>query len=174
MPRDLVVYYSRTGTTRKVGQQIASALDADLEEILDPTRRSGPLGFIRSGFEARYRRLPPIAAAERDPMRYARVVIGTPIWAGSVASPVRAYLRRYHASIREVAFFATCGGSGSQSAFRQMAYEYGGEPLARLVLRQDEIGTVTATLAIERFVAEVAGGWRPPRAPSAAAELRSP
>ena len=33
--KQLVVYYSRTGNTKKIGQEIATALGADLDEIVD-------------------------------------------------------------------------------------------------------------------------------------------
>lgn len=49
----LVVYYSRTGNTEKVGKALAKGLGADTEEIIDKKNRKTPLiGFIRSGYHA--------------------------------------------------------------------------------------------------------------------------
>jgi flavodoxin len=42
----LVVFYSKTGHTREIAQDIAKHLDADLEEITDQKKRTGLLGFI--------------------------------------------------------------------------------------------------------------------------------
>ena len=155
MSRILVAYYSRTGTVREVARRLATLLGADLEEIVDPTPRAGSIGFVRSAFEARRRRIPPIAPSSHDPADYELVVIGTPVWASSVSSPVRAYLRHHRGAIRAAAFFCTYGGSGSHQAFAQMQEESGLAPIARMVLRQDDVETVTANLTIDRFAAEL-------------------
>jgi flavodoxin len=42
--KTLVVYYSRTGTTRKVAEAIAGILRCDIEEVVDTKKRSGILG----------------------------------------------------------------------------------------------------------------------------------
>lgn len=153
--RILVVYYSRSGTTREVAVQLCARLGADSEEISDPTPRKGVLGFLRSGFEAQRRRLPPIAPSRNDPADYDVVIIGTPVWAASISSPVRAYLRRHRGILRKVAFFCTCGGSGSHGALAQMQEELEREPVVRMQLRQDDVGTVSAEAVIERFVEHV-------------------
>ena len=165
MSRILLVYYSRTGTTREVARRLAPLLDADLEEIVDPTPRRGWLGFLRSGFDARRHRLPPIQESEHDPADYDVVVIGTPIWASSIATPVLAYARRHREAIHGTAFFCTCGGTGSKSVFAQLEAEVGRAPVARMVLRQDDLATVSADLLLERFAAEVSA--QPTREPEA-------
>ena len=38
-PRILVVYYSRSGTTRKIAEALFSALNCDLEEIVESRSR---------------------------------------------------------------------------------------------------------------------------------------
>ena len=50
--KTLVVLYSRTGTTKKVGEEIAAALKADVEEIIDTKKRSGPIGYVQAGRDA--------------------------------------------------------------------------------------------------------------------------
>ena len=46
--RVLVVYYSRSGVTARVAKALATRLDADVEEVVDRSDRSGPFGFVRS------------------------------------------------------------------------------------------------------------------------------
>ncbi len=91
-PRVLVVYYSRSGTTRKVAQCIAAALQCDSEEIVEGRSRSGILGYLRSVIEARRQTPARVALPVRDPSTYDVIVVGTPVWAWSVSSPVRAYM----------------------------------------------------------------------------------
>ncbi len=153
--RILVVFFSRSGTTREVAEQLGARLGADLEEISDPTPRTGVFGFVRSSYEAQRRQLPPIASSHHDPADYDLVVIGTPVWTSSVSSPVRAYLRRHRDVLRKVAFFCTCGGSGSRGALAQMQEEVGHEPVVRMQLRQDDVGTVSTEAVLERFVDRV-------------------
>jgi len=50
--RALVVYYSRTGHTKKVGDGIAKELQCDSEELIDTVNRSGPIGWLNSGRQA--------------------------------------------------------------------------------------------------------------------------
>ncbi|HUL75537.1 MAG TPA: flavodoxin [Vicinamibacterales bacterium] len=155
MPRILVVYFSRTGHTRLVAAQVASALGADLEELVDPTNRTGILGYLRSGREAFFRRLAPIAPIAHDAADYDLVVVGTPIWNFSLSAPVRTYLQRYAGGMRAVAFFCTCGGGGMDRVFGQMAELTLRPPVARLVVREAELSTPRMSNEIERFVAEI-------------------
>lgn len=48
----LVVYYSRTGTTRRLAEVLAKALQADIELVIDKKNRSGTLGYLRPVAEA--------------------------------------------------------------------------------------------------------------------------
>ncbi|HBP51341.1 TPA: flavodoxin, partial [Candidatus Shapirobacteria bacterium] len=50
--KTLVVFYSRTGNTRRMGELIAQKLHADIDEIIDQKSRSGIIGWILSGRDA--------------------------------------------------------------------------------------------------------------------------
>lgn len=155
MSRILVVCYSRTGHTRQVAGELARVLGADLEEIVDPTPRSGLRGYLRSGREAYFRRRPPIAPPVHKAADYDLVVVGTPIWNASLSAPVRSYLERERNEFRSVAFFCTCGGMGMDRVFRQMKDAAGRAPVAQLVVRESVLGQPALSQLVNRFATEV-------------------
>ncbi|PZQ10832.1 MAG: hypothetical protein DI564_15180 [Rhodanobacter denitrificans] len=116
MAKILIVFYSRTGTTGRVAEQLAAALDAPLTAIEEPRRRRGLTGYLRSAREAARCALPPILPPTRDPADYDLLVLATPVWVGHVASPMRSFLQGYRSTLRRVAFFCTCGGRGAERA----------------------------------------------------------
>lgn len=139
MWRILVIDYSRSGNTHKVAQQIAGACHADLEQIRDVKPRRGLWGWIRSGREA-MRAIPAdIRPPTRDPSNYDLVVLGSPVWAGHVSSPMRAYLGELSGRLACTALFVTEGGSGGPKALAEMSALSGLQPVATLELRTREI-----------------------------------
>ena len=136
----LVVFYSRSGMTRRVAQAFAQVIGADIQELRDTTNRGGLIGYLRSGMEATVGSLPAIAPLPVDPGAYRRVIVGTPVWNASVSSPVRSFLVSQGPRCKEVAFFCTFGGSGSDRVFRQMAKACGKQPIATLAIRDEEMG----------------------------------
>jgi len=132
----LVMYYSRTGNTRKIAEAIAEALRADaeveLEEIVDIKKRRGVFGFIGSGKDAVLKRTTTIEPIRADLSSYDLVVVGTPVWAGSVASPIRTFLSEHGNNVKQPAFFCTTGGTGIKKALRVMEELCGKAPAATL------------------------------------------
>lgn len=149
-PRVLVVFFSRTGTTHMLASTLAGMLSADLEEICDFTERRGASGYIRCLIDSWRKRPAEIVPAGRDTAQYDLVVVGTPVWAGSVSAPIRAYLLENQMKFRHVAFFCTCGGLGSQSAFEEMRMLAGRAPVAQCKVRAAEVqrGVAAASLAL--------------------------
>jgi flavodoxin len=151
----LVVFYSRTGNTRKLAQAIAKSVDAELEEIIDRVDRRGILGYLRSGIEGWFGGQVAIDAPKRDPALFDIVIIGTPIWRWSVSGPMKQYIESQRSKFRNVAFFCTMGGSGDTRAFRQMQELSGKRPVATIAVRQavmtqDKFGPLVAA-----FVSQV-------------------
>jgi flavodoxin len=129
----IVVFYSMRGTTKKVAERIAGALQCDLEEIKEPGSRKGLFGLLKSGREALRKVLPPICEPGKDPGGYDLVVLGTPVWAGTMASPMRSFLSKYGHRIKKAAFFCTAGGSAGRT-FREMEAASGHAGAAELAL----------------------------------------
>ncbi|HYL57151.1 MAG TPA: flavodoxin [Gemmatimonadales bacterium] len=148
----LVVFYSRTGFTRLVAQDLARALNADLEELIDLTNRQGILGYLRSGFDAALHRLTQLQPLSTKPEAYDLVVVGTPIWNAAISSPVRTFLMDHKAGLKKVAFFCTYGGSGNERVFRQMEQVCGKAPLATMAVRDREMGSPMQDARVRKFV----------------------
>lgn len=137
--KTLVVVYSRTGNTLSVAKRIAKELDANLEIIKDKTNREGILGFLRSGYESVRKKVPAIVEPKYDPRDFDLVIIGTPIWAGSMSSPVRAYILRFHGQFKRVAFFATSAGGSHDKALNEMAELAEAKPLAKIDISLNQL-----------------------------------
>jgi flavodoxin len=131
----LVVYYSKSGNTATVAEKLAELLGADQEAIGESRGRRGPIGFLISGYESARKKAPPISESKKDPGNYDLVIIGTPVWAGTCASPVRSYLEGYGDAIGKTAFFCTQGGDKESKTFSDMADILGKKPEATLRIR---------------------------------------
>ncbi|MFW6135019.1 MAG: flavodoxin family protein [Elusimicrobiota bacterium] len=116
----LVVYYSKTGHTRKIAQDIAKQLDADLEEISDQKTRTGLVGFVLGGRDALTGKETSISEMEKNPAEYDLVIFGSPIWAGNITPAIRTYINQYGDSIRSAAFFFSSGGKTPDQVFEKI------------------------------------------------------
>lgn len=175
MTKTLIVFHSRTGYTRRVARDLAGRLGADLDEIRIVQPMHGPLGYALCAIEAIAGLAPALRPAHRDAAAYDLVVVGTPVWFWSLASPVRSWLERFGRRGKRFAFFCTMGGSGAGRVFAVMKELTGGEPIASLALTDAEIDA-TARAKIDAFVAEIragAGRHRVARSATAASRVRA-
>jgi len=157
----LVVCYSRTGNTRELAQSIARGLGADLDLILARERRDGLFGYLRCGYEAKLERLASITQPTRHVEDYDLVVVGSPTWSGSMASPVRTYLTRHAQRIQSAAFFATCAVSGGDRAVLQMGALARVDPIATLVVHEADLRSGRAKSSVDIFVHHIVhGSWQ--------------
>lgn len=148
----LVVVYSRTGRTRAVGRTIAHAFGDSLQEIRDVRSRRGPFGYLRSAMEASRRRTPAIEPFATDLSAYDLVILGTPVWAGHMAAPMRTFLEQHKLQLGRIAAFCTLGGSGAPRTLAEIAEVAGQAPVAQLALRDAEIETDAGQRKIDDFI----------------------
>jgi flavodoxin len=134
MKRCLVVYYSRSGRTAKVATAIANGCHADLEQIYYASGNDYRPGVPRALWQALADSRPAIAAPRRDPAEYELVVLGTPVWAGRMAAPLRSYIAAQRGSLRRVAAFCTQGGNGGPEVLAAIGALSGRRLLATLTL----------------------------------------
>jgi len=155
MRRILVVYYSRTGRTRQIAEAIAAQLSADIEPIQDGGQRLGTRGYLRSLLEAIQNRGVRILAPTKNPSDYDLIILGTPVWAHNMCTPMRAYIKAQQQRFREIAVFCTQGGSGGSKVAGQVAESCGRSPVATLVLNEDEIKKNQFATKLDGFIQSI-------------------
>ena len=152
----LVVYFSRTGYTQRIAEQIARAAGADCEPIRERSERAGFLGYWRSAREALIKSAVETEPASANPRDYALVVLGTPVWAGNMSSPMRSYIAQHGSEFGRIALFCTQGGSGGEKVLRAMADLCRRSPVATVCLTDSEIDSDQHGVKLQAFVAALA------------------
>lgn len=157
MPNILCVYYSRTGNTEKLMQEIAADLNGELLKLDDGVDRSGLRGWLRSGLQAMSRRLPAVKPPETElPLSiYDLVIIGTPVWAGRCSSPVRSFLVEYGNELRRVAYVITRSSDVHYEEIFEQIDLY--VPIPRLSAVSIRPNTVGAAFWREEFLTTIRG-----------------
>ena len=119
----LVLYYSQTGNTKAVAEEIANRLGADIEEIVavNPYDNDFQATIDRCKQEKEQGVLPDINPVKADISKYDVVFIGYPVWFGTYAPPVTAFLSNVDLSGKKIVPFCTFGSGGLESSVKDMA-----------------------------------------------------
>ena len=138
--KTLVVYYSRTGNTKLLGDELAGALGADIEELKDTKNRMGVAGWLQCARDARRKHFADLEPVRHAPADYDLVVLGGPIWGFTMCSPTRTYAVMHRDSFTRVAFFCTAGGyKNIPASFEALKDATGMEPAATLGLSEGDV-----------------------------------
>ena len=118
----LVAYFSATGTTEDVAEQIAEGLSCDLYEITpqDPytdadLNYSDTNSRTTSEMNDENAR-PAISGSVSDMAQYDVVFLGYPIWWGEAPKIINTFLESYDFSGKTIVPFCTSGSSGISSS----------------------------------------------------------
>lgn len=114
----LIAYFSATGTTKRVAENLAKATGGDLYEI-KPVKAytNADLnwhdGNSRSSVEMNNpKSRPEIITGDLSFENYDTIYLGFPIWWGTAPKVVHTFLEKYDFSGKKIIIFATSGSSG--------------------------------------------------------------
>lgn len=151
----LIIFYSRTGITRKVAEAVKEELGCECEEIFDTKDRSGAMGYLGAGKDATMKALTELKPILRDPEKYDLLIIGTPVWAFTMSTPVRTYIFEQHQKFKNVAFFCTQGASGDIGTFKEMQKLSHKEPIVKLTLTSKEVSNSDHHDKVKEFCSKI-------------------
>jgi len=112
--RILIVYYSKTGNTRKIAQLIHGKVGGTVHEIQPqvpyPDSYNATVNQAKEQIRAGY--MPPLRSSIDNVESYDTIIVGSPNWWSTIAPPVAAFLSTCDLSGKTVAPFCTHGGGG--------------------------------------------------------------
>lgn len=118
----LVVFFSLEGNTRFIAEQIADTLHADRIELTAKKEypKKGFMKYFWGGKSVVFGEEPELCNGQIDLSSYETIIIGTPVWAGSFAPPVKTFLTQYKIENKKIALFACHGGGGASKCFQKI------------------------------------------------------
>jgi flavodoxin len=122
--KTLVLYYSQTGATKTVAQELQRQLgDADIAaiEAVDPYPADYDETIKRWRAELDSCTTPEIKPLAVDLDSYSTIFLGFPIWGGTYALPIATFVKDNKLAGKTVVTFATFGSGGIGSATRNLA-----------------------------------------------------
>lgn len=156
----LIVFFSRTGTTRKIADGIHRKIGGEFIEVTTKHYPEGLKGYFRAGFDAALGRAVPIRSNSPSKTSYDWIIVGTPVWDASVSAPIRTYLSQSLPQTKHFAFFLTHGGSGARRVFQQLESLCGKRPVATLAVTMAEIHRKKYNEKLEQFISQLKLGKR--------------
>ncbi|MDR3063257.1 MAG: hypothetical protein LBU40_03850, partial [Methanobrevibacter sp.] len=139
----LIAYYSRTNVTANVINKISKEIDCDIEIIKDKKNRNGPLNYLKSGIDAARGKETEIETPSKNPSDYDLTIIGTPIWASTMATPVLTYLNHKKEEIKKLSIIITTGSSGIEKTIQEIEKLIGTTSVESLTLKRNDLSNIT-------------------------------
>ena len=126
MRKVLVAYFSASGVTKKVAEEIASAVNGDLFEIEpEVAYTSADLNWMdkksRSSIEMSDKAFrPEMVKKELNMSEYESILLGFPIWWYVAPTIINTFLESYDFSGKKITLFETSGGSGFGNTVQEL------------------------------------------------------
>ena len=142
-----VVYYSRSNNTRTGAELLAGKLNGELIELVEIKGRKGPVGFLKSGYQA--------VSGKRSELKgepwkriegLAAIYLMTPIWGSNGTPAMNKFVDEADFSGKEVTvitFQADAKGAGSEKvhgAYKEKVEGKGGKYLKGIALQSTTPG----------------------------------
>ncbi|MFX0099336.1 MAG: flavodoxin family protein [Candidatus Hodarchaeota archaeon] len=136
--KPLIIYFSRTKTTKKLAEEIAKRLECKIEPIVTKKYDNGLLGLLSAGYDTLVKTKTKFEPMRNNPSAFDIVLIGTPVWVNTCSDPVRTFLSDNKGRFNDVAFFCTYGRNVGVT-FKEMSDLVGKKPKATVGFHENEI-----------------------------------
>jgi flavodoxin len=119
----LVVYFSHSGNTRELANQIHTSVGGDIIEIQPekpyPSNYFALVQRAKEERDADYK--PALKTKIKNIASYDVIFIGSPIWGGTIPQPIVSFLSEYDLTGKTIVPFCTYGGSGQGRSVTDIA-----------------------------------------------------
>jgi flavodoxin len=154
--KTLIVYYSRTGTNKKIAKSLQQNLGADIEEIIDKKNRKGFFGLISGGLDVAGQKLTQIEPEKIDPTSYDLVILVSPIWGGIITPALRSYIKKNKVKFKKIAFCSVSGGGpDNKKAISNLEEACGKKMIASLLIKKQDVMVNKYQERLTKFAKEI-------------------
>ena len=87
-----VVYFTRTGTSKRVAEKIANKLSCEIIQITDDKNWEGIIGYIKGGYYASKKKDVDIKTSKKIEL-FDELVVVSPLWAGGVVPAIKVFMK---------------------------------------------------------------------------------
>jgi flavodoxin len=118
-----IIYYSQEGNTKLIATQISKLFDSDVLE-LKPIKEYPTKGFLKyfwGGKSIVAKEKPQLEQYDKAIEDYDLIILGSPIWAGTFAPPIRTFLTENDLVGKRIAFFVCHAGGGESRCFKDFS-----------------------------------------------------
>lgn len=120
--KSIIIYYSRTLNTHILAKFVAQILQIPILRL--ETLEEYPKDYDEMVALARKERMqdlkPPLKPLNIDIIAYRNIILGTPIWGMSLASPLESFLSNYNLRGKTIIPFCTNAGYGLGNSIERM------------------------------------------------------
>ncbi len=122
--KKIILYYSRTGNSKRVAEKIGEGMDIEIIPIVDENKYKGIFGFVRAGFcAARWKKVKYSVDLKEKINDETHVYFVSPVWANHSASAVYSFLMDNDIKTKSIIF--TNKGSSPEKAYSAMEEKFG-------------------------------------------------
>ena len=114
--RSIIIYYSNSGTTRKLADKINKEFPGNMVEVVPKVPYGGYLAAVkRAGMERKTHSIAEYTAPQLDLDGVDTIFVGYPIWYSHMPTFLADYLKHFDFSGKRVVPFSTSGAGGIKS-----------------------------------------------------------
>lgn len=125
--RSIVVYFSQTGNTKSIAQKIASMIGSDMLELVPV--KAYPSGkaskFLMGGMGAVMGDKPKLNPYSFDHYAYNTLILCSPIWAGTIAPPLRTFVTEQNVAGKKIGFVFCSSSEDTSKAYSALTAAVG-------------------------------------------------
>ena len=118
--KSIVIFYSRTGNTKLIAEEIATVLGSDLRPLIDKKNRRGIWGYLWAGFDALMQNKTKLEDFKIDLNQYDLIFLGTPNWAANLPPAIRTFCNQSYLNNKKLVLFCTQDSMGAGRVFNNL------------------------------------------------------
>lgn len=123
--KTIVVFFSLEGNSEYAANKILEYTGGDILEL--KTAKEYPKGnfgkYFLGGKSAIFGEKPKLVPYEFSKDKYDLIIIGTPVWAGTFAPPIRTFIKENDLSKKKIALYACSASGNAEKCFGKLKEE---------------------------------------------------